>query len=110
MSEPRCTYCGRFGKDGLDPDSRPWTKDHIIPRARGGTNDPSNIARACFSCNSSKGALPKDVFLQRGNWSQRWDAELAVERRAKEPYQESLVFYMDGAIVWDVPEVDWNPE
>lgn len=28
--------------------------DHIIPIARGGSNDPENLATACFDCNRSK--------------------------------------------------------
>jgi 5-methylcytosine-specific restriction protein A len=30
------------------------TTDHVIPKARGGTDDPSNLAAACRSCNSAK--------------------------------------------------------
>lgn len=29
--------------------------DHIIPRARGGSNDPSNLAAAHAACNLTKG-------------------------------------------------------
>jgi 5-methylcytosine-specific restriction endonuclease McrA len=31
------------------------TLEHIIPRSRGGTNDPENLVIACFSCNNEKG-------------------------------------------------------
>ena len=29
--------------------------DHLIPKSRGGTSDPSNLAVACLPCNRSKG-------------------------------------------------------
>jgi 5-methylcytosine-specific restriction endonuclease McrA len=29
--------------------------DHVIPRSKGGTHDPSNLKTACRSCNSRKG-------------------------------------------------------
>jgi 5-methylcytosine-specific restriction endonuclease McrA len=48
-----CQYCGS---------SHNLTCDHIIPLVRGGTNETSNLATACRSCNSSKGH--KDI----GDW------------------------------------------
>ena len=30
------------------------TLDHVIPRARGGTHDPTNLVTACLRCNSKK--------------------------------------------------------
>lgn len=30
--------------------------DHVIPRARGGTDDPANLQASCTSCNARKGA------------------------------------------------------
>lgn len=41
---PPCWYCGRESE----------TTDHILPRARGGSNHQSNLLDACRSCNSSK--------------------------------------------------------
>lgn len=41
-----CHYCGR----------RADTKDHIWPKALGGTNGLWNLVPACFDCNSAKGA------------------------------------------------------
>lgn len=40
-----CQYCGGIAME----------VDHIIPLSRGGTNDDSNLAAACFRCNRSKG-------------------------------------------------------
>lgn len=42
-----CAVCG--SKDDL-------TVDHIIPRARGGTNESGNLQVLCRFCNSKKGA------------------------------------------------------
>lgn len=55
-----CSYCGTTGKVEID---------HIIPLSRGGLHEPGNLAAACKSCNSSKGAKllsewrPDDVHL-----------------------------------------------
>jgi 5-methylcytosine-specific restriction endonuclease McrA len=32
------------------------TIDHILPLARGGTHEPSNVQAAHFGCNAAKGA------------------------------------------------------
>lgn len=42
----RCMYC----------DAPATTIDHFVPIKLGGTNKESNLAPACLSCNSSKGA------------------------------------------------------
>ena len=45
-----CHWCGgQFTKDN------PATCDHIIPKARGGTNDRQNLVPACRRCNSRRG-------------------------------------------------------
>lgn len=45
-----CLYCGQqFSPAQL-------TRDHIIPRSRGGKDDWTNVATACARCNHAKGA------------------------------------------------------
>ena len=46
----RCAWCGK-PMDKLVP-------DHIVPLARGGTNDLSNIVPSCPACNLRRGAKP----------------------------------------------------
>lgn len=41
----------------------PLNLDHVVPRARGGSNRPSNIVPACIPCNDDKGARPVEEFL-----------------------------------------------
>ena len=41
---PRCHYCGH----------KATTKDHIVPRARGGKDARWNLVDACFPCNNAK--------------------------------------------------------
>lgn len=43
----RCQYCGRSDV--------PLTVDHVIPRARGGTDIWENLVSACVRCNNKKG-------------------------------------------------------
>lgn len=51
----RCAYCHA---------EKPLTVDHLVPLARGGTDDISNIVPACRSCNSKKNARTAEEFLQ----------------------------------------------
>jgi 5-methylcytosine-specific restriction endonuclease McrA len=45
----RCQYCGeKFNTNEL-------TFDHVIPRAKGGSNTMDNVVAACEPCNSRKG-------------------------------------------------------
>ena len=44
-----CRYCGR------QPPAVILECDHVIPVARGGSNDEDNLATACFDCNRGKG-------------------------------------------------------
>jgi 5-methylcytosine-specific restriction endonuclease McrA len=50
----RCAYCG---------ETKPLTRDHVIPLSRGGSDDISNIVPACRSCNSRKNAKPLNDFV-----------------------------------------------
>jgi ATP adenylyltransferase len=44
----RCELCG------VSADVRALEVDHIVPRNRGGTDDPDNLQALCYSCNSMK--------------------------------------------------------
>lgn len=41
--------------------------DHIQPRARGGSDDPSNLAAICGSCNRRKRDKPAAFFGGKGH-------------------------------------------
>ncbi|HLG45792.1 MAG TPA: HNH endonuclease [Reyranella sp.] len=59
-----CTYCG---KPTTNRPSFPNSleRDHIIPRWRGGNNDPENEAPACRTCNRRKGPrTPPEWYWQ----------------------------------------------
>ena len=45
----RCQICGRTAKDGVRLEI-----DHKVPRAKGGSNHPSNLWTLCFDCNRGK--------------------------------------------------------
>jgi 5-methylcytosine-specific restriction endonuclease McrA len=52
-----CAYCGVCNV--------PLQIEHIISRARGGSNRVGNLTMACVPCNTEKGARPVEEFLAR---------------------------------------------
>ena len=64
----RCALCGggmRIKRSGRVSGTQPRAAsfDHIVPRACGGTDDPSNLRLAHRACNMRRGCLPT---LERG--------------------------------------------
>jgi 5-methylcytosine-specific restriction endonuclease McrA len=55
-----CAYCA-----GHFPNFRELSRDHIVPRSRGGTNTWMNIVTSCRKCNARKGdRLLKEVGME----------------------------------------------
>lgn len=52
-----CWLCGQpIPQDARVPDPRAATLDHLVPRSRGGDDDPANLGAAHFVCNVRRGA------------------------------------------------------
>ena len=43
-----CRYCGRNSEDAT------LEVDHVVPRSKGGSDDPANLVTSCFDCNRGK--------------------------------------------------------
>lgn len=56
LFEADCAYCGC---------PTPTEVDHIVPVVQGGTNDPVNLAPACFRCNWEKSVWTPDQWQAR---------------------------------------------
>ena len=52
---PDCHYCG----------APATVLDHVVPIARGGTSDRSNLVPACWNCNTMKGMESADDYHQQ---------------------------------------------
>lgn len=49
-----CRYCGAFSQ---------LTREHLVPRSRGGSNGPENVGASCRSCNGMKGPLTDEEYM-----------------------------------------------
>jgi 5-methylcytosine-specific restriction endonuclease McrA len=54
-----CCYCGTVHK------MSDLNYDHVVPRARGGKTEWTNIATACYACNDKKGARTPEQAKMR---------------------------------------------
>ena len=52
----KCVYCGA--------ENVPLNIDHVVPKARGGSNRISNLVLSCVNCNQKKDSQPVEVFLK----------------------------------------------
>ena len=79
ISRPiNCPYCSKIVP------VMELSVDHILPQARGGSNELNNLHYTCLSCNMTKGSLTDDEFKRLlvflGN---NPDLELIIKRRLR---------------------------
>ncbi|GCE11007.1 RNA-guided endonuclease IscB [Tengunoibacter tsumagoiensis] len=72
----RCSYCQQ--------ENVPLQVEHIVPRAKGGTNRASNVCLACDACNKAKGTQDLAVFLAK-----KPDLLKKIQAQAKAPLKDA---------------------
>lgn len=60
-----CSYCATVLGDDGEGGFVVGHLDHIIPKSRGGSNLPANLAPSCKACNLSKSAKTPDEWEWR---------------------------------------------
>lgn len=73
--ERKCAYCGATGV--------PLQVEHIVPKARGGSNRVANLTLACECCNQKKGSNPVEEFLKNEP-----DKLKKIKEQAKKPLKD----------------------
>lgn len=58
-----CHYC-HLKCDCSHPYTTGLSIDHIIPKSKGGTDDPDNLVTACCSCNKKKRDKDYNEFVE----------------------------------------------
>jgi hypothetical protein len=71
-----CAYCSA--------NDTPLQVEHIVARAKGGTNRISNLCLACESCNTTKGTLDIAVFLKK-----KPEVLKHIQSQAKVPFKDA---------------------
>jgi 5-methylcytosine-specific restriction endonuclease McrA len=66
------------------------TVDHIIPVAKGGSDDPENLVAACRRCNFSKqDKMPDEFMLKKAGLFSKGDSTAHLSRGSISPPNES---------------------
>ena len=69
-----------------------FTIDHVVPVTRGGTDDPDNLALACFHCNRRKAAKLTAPAPDSG-------AEVALFNPRRDVWSEHFVWSVEGLTI-----------
>jgi len=89
----RCQYCGLDGRASLE-NALVMRLDFVVPRARKGKKEPSNLVACCTPCNTIKGTRVYANFEEaktfvlkkreelRKNWESKTARPLAKAARA----------------------------
>lgn len=72
-----CAYCGGYGN----------TVDHIVPRAKGGSNRWDNLITACVKCNATK----DDKMLVELGWEMLYQPVPISRSTLYAQHQDSVV-------------------
>jgi 5-methylcytosine-specific restriction endonuclease McrA len=72
----QCAYCGKSDV--------PLQIEHLVPKARGGTDRVSNLTLACEKCNRKKGTKEITVFLQK-----KPDQLKKIQAQARAPLKDA---------------------
>ena len=80
-----CVHCHKkFRKGDIEI-------DHIIPRSKGGTNDPKNLQCLCVYCNRSKGndmsQTKADLKTRKGSYGQ-WNRSRTLKPMIQQKNQD----------------------
>jgi hypothetical protein len=93
MSEGACRFCGdRLG---------PFEVEHLVPLCRGGSNDLSNLACSCVSCNTQKGTMLLHEWAQ---WRQHNGMDWPPPAR----HATSPIHYQDQCNTCRIPSAPYK--
>jgi hypothetical protein len=81
----KCEYCHALERWQYVP----FTVDHVIPLAKGGSDDPENLALACFHCNRRKAD-------RLTTWDQDAKKQVPLFNPRQDEWSEHFVWSADG--------------
>lgn len=81
----RCYLCGGpVMKNAPEGHPRAPTRDHVVPRAKGGPNHNQNLRLAHYRCNQERATRPPEKFIKVKQKKSPWKTEMERRRKARE--------------------------
>lgn len=99
-TQGRCWYCGALLTPSMQrarathPEPREFVIDHVIPKAKGGSEEIGNLVPCCYSCNATKGRKDVEDFRE-------WQRRLA--NRAPRFSEEQIYYLSENGV--RIPEL-----
>lgn len=94
------------------------TADHVIPSSKGGTDHLSNLVMACQACNSLRGDMRFNKFVELRSTPERWSQHCReiqrrnepkkLKRKAKSEEKALVLVWKIGLLLYLRPE--WAPK
>lgn len=81
-----CLFCGM-----KITDIKKLSIDHVIPRSKGGSNDPVNLICACHKCNSSKQSLTISQFCSKAGLNKHV-VKNRIKRQTKKAINKQAIY------------------
>jgi hypothetical protein len=108
----QCRYCGATA-----PDVK-LAVDHVIPRALGGSDNPTNLVTACVDCNAGKTSVAPDqatvadVSTLQIEWQRALEEAARIAKAERQPKPDPVLdefvklwnVWTDRGAVLDLPE------
>ena len=96
MSTVLCSYCGKDLLASVD-NYIAWQTDHIVPRAKGGSDEPCNLTDCCWQCNHIKAAWdPREVAGQNADKEELINVIQEYMKGWRTGYKQALARYSRG--------------
>lgn len=95
-----CRYCGATAPDVA------LTVDHVIPKALGGSDDPTNLVTACKDCNAGKSAsspdapIVADVAANALRWGAAMEYAAQIKLREAEDNDATIEWFDELWLAW----------
>jgi hypothetical protein len=77
-SQPESPHANLYGV-GRDGKLVLFTKDHIQPKSKGGSNNLWNLQTMCETCNCEKGSMDNEKFVKNDEPVSEQETALLVE-------------------------------